>query len=65
MLQEPPLQDAQPDDEEEVYLPPLLKLAADMSRSTLFPLQVGQHTSSALPKTKHSKSFLHFLHLNS
>ena len=65
VLQEPPPQVAQPDEDEETYLPLLLKLAADMRRSTLFPLHVGQHTSSPFPKTRHSKSFLHFLHLNS
>jgi hypothetical protein len=65
VLQEPPPQVAQPDEDEETYLPLLLKLAADMRRSTLFPLQVGQQTSSPFPKTRHSNSFLHFLHLNS
>jgi hypothetical protein len=65
VLQEPPPQVAQPDEEEETTLPLLLKLAADMRRSTLFPLHVGQHTSLSFPKTRHSKSFLHFLHLNS
>jgi len=65
VLQEPPPQVAQPDEDEDTYLPLLLKLAADMRRSTLFPLQVGQHTSLSFPKTRHSNSFLHFLHLNS
>jgi hypothetical protein len=65
VLQEPPPQDAQPDEDEETYLPPLLKLVADMIRSPLFPLQLGQHTLSSFPKTRHSNSFLHFLHLNS
>src|SRR5512137_3175795 len=65
VLQEPPPQVAQPDEDEETYLPLLLKLAADMRRSTLFPLHVGQHTSLSFPKTRHSNSFLHFLHLNS
>jgi hypothetical protein len=65
VLQEPPPQVAQPDEDEETTLPLLLKLAADMRRSTLFPLQLGQHTSLSFPKTMHSNSFLHFLHLNS
>lgn len=64
----PPPQEAHPDEAaDEVYFPLLLKLHADMRRSTFFPSQWGQHTVLSLPSTMHSKFLPHFLflHLNS
>jgi hypothetical protein len=61
-LQLPPLQLEHPEEEaEDVYFPLLLKLQEEMTLSTFFPLQSGQHTVGSLPKTRHSKSFWHFL----
>jgi hypothetical protein len=62
----PPLHVAQPDEAaDEEYFPLLLKLHADRSRSTFFPLQWGQDTELSLPNTMHSKFLRQFLHLNS
>jgi hypothetical protein len=54
--------DEAPEDEK---LPLLLKLHADMSRSTQSSLQSGQHMASSLLSTMHSNSLLHLVHLYS
>jgi hypothetical protein len=61
------LEQEEHDDEPEVgvKLPLLLKPQADMSRSSLSRLQLGQDNLSSLPKTRASNSSLQFKHLYS
>jgi len=66
VLQVPPAQLAQPDEAaDDEYFPLLLKLQAERSRSTFFALQWGHVTVLSPPKTIHSNSLRHFLHLYS